>query len=718
MWIHPSSDVHLFLAPDLPRVQELRVFGTDDYYYQSVQGVWMNLGTDPTFTMTLEAKHFRPSSHEPGPTSSLPASGGALTVSSAEEPGAIIFKATVQRGAYPTRFHLIRVTTHTDVVQLLAGQPTRTLFAGRRDRVLTVFACVTTPGDPALPSIVDISGHACLRYTVGDANVVTVDPDGRIVAVGPGTTDVVISLADGRNWGETVRTTVHVLPALDQQTIRGEPVWTSIAATRRVFFIAEGYQDPARFRAHAKELADKWLTEGTNRPYNYLRNRFECIGIFFPSHDQGITVAGPLVRGADDDDTGAHTWKAWAPPNEMSPPPWEHHISRERDTSFGLRWSSRPSRLLAPRWEADDRIERDFFSPDDERSPLFDERCLEPMFSGSAFTALDPRASLREFLEALVRTTGNELDANDRMVFLVDDSYPGGVWQRDSFSDLPSSGDTVALSWGREWGFRDVDASGTLIDRDVNERGRDAKYTGSRLAHEMAHTFQLGDEYEDRNRVRTYQTQATGTLRMLEVYYNVHVDSELNATFDEADFSSYRPLRQGSQPGVGTLNRYKIKWNFHRIRRISQVDTIVQTSGPDARATLQSRQYTRWSPGDLVCLRKRLVVTSPDVPTFPRPMEAEIISIEAPLGDVTLRLAEPWDAARLGSQPLMYLPVRNGQGEPVELIDAAVMDHLVAHGPFPKRFECDARPDDANLADSPLSLIRFRGHRGYATIPS
>lgn len=724
MWILPSSDIHLFLAADLPHVQDLRVFGTDQYMIQPERSQWVEHTINADCVFTLNVQKQRPVGHVPGAvTQIVSAAAGVVRVTAGAAPGAALFRMDTQIGSPLVAKHLLRVSTHEDVVELMAGQTSRTLFAGRADRMLTVYAKVPpVAAASALPQVVDLTGHACLRYRGFDPSIAVVEPDGRIRGIAPGTTEVIVELVDGRSPGGLVHVDIHVRPSLEDHS---QARWEELSAlsprtTRRLFFLAEGYRDGDRFFEMVRPMVHHLMHDGVNKPFCYLRDQFHCVGIFLPSQEQGITVAFRILPGPEDD--LLPTWKTWTPVDEDPLPPWDGAILLERDTIHGLCWGSRPSQRLSPRFRSNAVIERLFYDAEDGRVPSADERCLAPYFGDPSTVAVDPRVSRRAYIAAIVKLSGFDLADDDRVVFVIDDSFPGGVHQRRVIRGLDVRLDEpmptwIAASWGHEWGLRDVPSLGPLRLREIHERGRSPAELAARIAHELAHTYQLADEYESQ-RGRTYQDQVNFVpgIDGLDDNYNTHLDIAINATYDIEDTSTFRPLRpdpMANPPFVdrGDVLTDHIRWNFHRIQWLSRVVTMVRVTGSeffDYRIELEPGQLARWVATDEIFVRPRLTVTLPTGPRLVAPMAGVIFDVDRSVGYLTARMAREWTAPP-GTPPLvMYAPVRSSDDVPARLIDRHVVSYLQSHGPFPKRFACTEEPAVRDPADVPPAITGYK----------
>lgn len=132
MWILPSSDIHLFLAEDLPHVQDLRVFGTDQYMLQPERSQWVEHTINTDCAFTFHPPVLRPQVHVPGAvTQIVSAAAGVVRVTAGTAPGAALFRMDTQIGSPLVAKHLLRVSTHDDVLELMAGQR-GALHVGRR----------------------------------------------------------------------------------------------------------------------------------------------------------------------------------------------------------------------------------------------------------------------------------------------------------------------------------------------------------------------------------------------------------------------------------------------------------------------------------------------------------------------------------------------------------------------------------------------------------
>ena len=721
----PSSDIHLFLNPELPHFEDLRIFGaTQPLETPEVSG-WQEHTLNLDCTLTSTARIKRPLDHPPGAVTQLPsATAGVLRVETGGSPGAAIFEVEVRiaPSLSPAR-QLLRVSTHADVLELINGQNSRTLFAGRADRTISMFARVpAVSGEPALPQVVDITGHSCLKYASANEAIATVTDDGRIWALSPGTTQVVVWLKDLSSRG-VVTVDIHVRPPLSEHSqARFEDLTPqTIRTSRRLFFLAEGFKDGNRFFDMARVAAYHLMHDGENKPFKYLRDHFHCVGIFIPSQDQGVTFAARIVPDAAAPPS-IPTWKSWQPTATDPLPPWDGAIARERDSIHGLCWGRRPSQHFAPRLRSGTVTESFFFKGDDARTPEPDERCLD-RYSYGPDAAMDPRIARRSYIDSIVAMSGFSLAPDDRVVFLIDDSFYGGVYQTRVVPGLgnpPSepASVSVAVSWGQESGLLDVFAPNPLCDREIHDRSRSVSELAARVAHEIAHTYQLADEYESLVRRRTYPLQGGGAIgsELWEVNYNIHTDISINATFDPANPQLYVPLRTDTSAtppisATGAVDAEKIRWDFHRIKQISNVVSIVRVAGSqffDYRIVLGAGEARRWLATDEIFVRPRLSVTIPNSLPEVTPISGVIFDVDVPNNAVVARLSREWNAPASSPRLLMYTPVRSSDDTPARLIDRHVRDHLGQHGPFPRAVACTSTPPVANGVDVPPSIANYR----------
>jgi hypothetical protein len=614
----------------------------------------------------------------------------AVTISPSETSGTSFHKVTAklpipveEGGGFAEDDGIVRISTHDGISKLYAGERTVQMFSGESDRVITVYAQFT---EISVGELEDVSGHPFLKYDVADSAIAMVDSEGRIHAIGVGSTTIGV-----QTWDDRCRVTVAltVRKALDSglDAPRIESLVRQTASqTATVYVLAEGYVDGNRFFMHARKVIKKWLE---TRPYKYFASRYNVIGVFQPSSDRGATI-GPRI-GAQPRDEPTSTRSLWE-----GNLPLPTGIMLNRDTLFGLSFGSRTSTSVL-KWFRDrapsaaqavfyqrGRHEWRAIRPDERRLPRFG------LDDPAGFKAISPNAGFASFIRRYISAAGFTVKPDDRVVFLIDDDLVGGL--HVDVEGIPAvSPPTVTASVGRKAWITNVVAAGALLDRTISGASLDEANAGALLAHELAHTYALGDEYED-NRKRTHSAINS---RMFERYENIQHDISLrlagNSNPLRGDPSHVPPLP------AGVLDVKRIKWNIHRVAKISPASQIAVVSG-HYRLTLARGQASRWGAGERAFLRNSLLVPK-DVRLEPRTTAISIQVITTDLNHDTVDVQVPagFDIATLGPRPLLYVAKTNSHGAELALIDPAVLAFLGTNGPFPKGQPClDGDPDHYN----------------------
>lgn len=684
IWVFPSGDVHLVTASQMTAALRVVVLIPKDR-----TGAW----SDASTVNDLAVGFLQVPPSDAGVTHAI----AGFTGSRGTDPGKLgpATAAIVSPSATPgTSFHavvakletksdqtdsggeqadtkiqqvdtgIIRVTTHADVTALAAGDHSLSAFAGEADRVITVYARFT---DGAFE---DVTGHPWLSYHPANAAIATVDSEGRIHAVAPGVTSVQVTTWDGR-FGFTVP--IAVRPALSAglgATLVTDELSRRTARHKATLFVlAEGYQDRTRFFDRARIVTRAMFQ---SRPFNRLSDRFHTIGVFQPSPERGLTI-GPRVLSRPGLSADERALWTNAPPAA----PVERLFTR--DTLFGLIVSGRSASTprLARNGAAGTRL-ADFLapregvvevSPDDRRLPRFG------LDSDTSFEPIPPDAAFASTIRRYLAAAGHTFGPDDRVAFLADDEYYGGLKLEVlgiPLNHLPM----VAFPTGWSTTVHGVSGTAPVLDRAPVEGTFLGDVVGSRLAHELAHTYRLGDEYEgDTSRIYA------GNPKEIEGNENVQHDSTLRLAGQTSPLRG-DPTKTPPLPPSG-LDVTRIKWNVHRIAKLSAARAIAAV-GSNARLSLERGQAKRWTAGERVFVRNSLVTVK--APTEPRTVAVavQVITRDLAADTVDITLPPSFAIATLGEVPLLYVPKRNGAGVDLGLIDPVVLAYLAAHGPFPK----------------------------------
>ncbi|HWU87834.1 MAG TPA: hypothetical protein VN253_11190 [Kofleriaceae bacterium] len=675
LWVFPSGDVHLVAASnmtiDLRIVVQIPTLRTGEWKDASTVDdmtvAFRQVAKDPAGVLHAVAGFV--GEHGPDPLQDGVATPATVTPSAIAGTSFHVVTAELGNDVQKDR-GVVRITTHTDVTALLAGDRSLSMFAGEADRVLTVYARFTGG------AFEDVTGHPWLAYHSANEAIARVDTEGRIHAVSTGATSVHVTTWDGR-FGFVVPVTVRpgLASGLGASLIVDELRRKTARHKTTLYVIAEGYRDHARFFDRAR-LITRVLFE--TPPYNRIADRFHAVGVFLPSPDQGLTIGPRLLATPGLAADERQLWRA----NKGNPfqPPVERLFTR--DTLFGLMAGIRLFSTARIPSNSDDAVARvDFvrppwadkiteISPDERRLPRFG------LDTATSFTPIPPNAAFASIVRRYLVAAGQTVGSNDRVAFLVDDEYYGGL--KLEILGVPLNHfPMVAFPTGFSTTVHGVGGAAPVLDRAPVPGTFDAWVVGSRMAHELGHTYRLGDEYEGETR-RIYR----GIPVEIEANENVQHDSTLRLA------GAQGPLRgdPAAQPPLppSKLDVTRIKWNIHRIAKASPAQAITAV-GNNARLTLERGQARRWDPGERAFVRNSLI-TPKNTRTEPRTVAVavQVITTDATHDTVDVTLPPSFAITTLGDVPLLYVPKRNGAGVELGLIDPAVLSFLANQGPFPK----------------------------------
>ena len=689
MWMFPSGDLHFVTAPTAPATMDVRVMTR---FPEGLHGAW----TDPTTIqdMRIMFRQITPAPAAPGAHHAIADLTGNATTAPGDPlrppPGQV---ATVNRSATPgTSFHIVvvshpgfnkggtfRVSTHGDVAALVGGDRTLSIFAEESDRVVTVYARFT---DSAAGVVEDVTGHPWLKYEVkpADLDIATIDSEGRIHGKRAGRITFAVMTWDDRFRFEVALTVRPPLSQRRPEVISEELVKRTSDRITTLYVLSEGYTDQRRFFDHARKVVKSWIA---TRPFKQLSARFHAIAIFDPSVDRGVTIASRLVAAP----AGSPAERRGVWQGEGSPvvPP---QISLARDTMFGLMMGSRLSTPVLPAQSTPTRAAAAFVVPDSARVTQPDDRRL-PRFGldgDNTFEPLSPELSFASFVGRYIESAGHQLGDDDRVAFLVDDDVYGGL--HIDVLDIPLfHRPMVAVSVGRTPFVENVVGTGPIVDRTITGPSLHADAVGSMLAHELGHSYRLGDEYED-VWARSHDIPDSNFEEIETRYENIQHDRSLRIPLATGPDPNPLHVDTAHGPNTSRLDVTRIKWNIHRVAKISPARSIAAVPA-GFRLALRSGQAKRWKPGERAFLRNSLVVPK-RVWLEPRTtaIAIDIIMTNVTADTVDIRVPAGFDVTTLGARPLLYVPKRTESGVDVGLIDPNVLAFLANQGPFPKGRPC------------------------------
>lgn len=468
-----------------------------------------------------------------------------------------------------------------------------------------------------------------------------------------------------------------------------------------VLFLGDGYTagDEARFRGYVNSLVQFLKTNPLNRPYDVLSTAINFWSAFVPSTAIGVSVDAEVYPVG----SGAAMTAHFVPGPEKPPtvhagnyslaqliyvvglPITSDEVSNATRTNANIKaeWTTlvdpdpvpKVNDALIVSWRA--LAKRSFIDATDSALCV---RIGKPISNPNAMKniELDERRITRDKLDHLLRSI-----RDPRGVPISD------LWAKRADNSKPKDYDLVcilAAGHGRALnsdGYFFVDLLDTIKIAPIagknafslnyqavdipnssdNERGR-------RLAHELTHSFTVGDEYGERE-----QTPASITSANVNIYANLTLESD---------------AKRGAN-----IHGDEVKWNWHRIRKAGVIrDTITDVGGGKFRIPLKLGHGFQFVIGDTVHLRfrqypqpliKNPKLSPPLEVTDPAPV-ADAIHVRAKAGSVfnyPNLIAAAQFAAEFLPGCIVYIPipapasVLNANNYPyAEMIGKNIKDHM------------------------------------------
>jgi hypothetical protein len=580
MFVFPTRDVHLLSAAGLTDEIHLSL-----YINAGTPSVWRDLAS---LANVINAGPAQPPAHAVvrGRTGGANDSPTGLSF----KPGTNGFGTDffISNGAAGARF-VVRVTTHTDILQLFVAQPKVTMLAGENNVVLTVFGRFDDPGGP---TVWDISEHPYLQFSSATPAVADVEATtGRITAKTAGTAVVSVQVRGRPTTAQSCTVTVDTVAA---RRARGDIQITVLqrprGATRSALIFSEGYSDGAVFMAQAQQIVDTWMRAEANSPFRWVRDQFTITAVFDKAPDRGIAFGPP----------GAALAGGTLIPQMPAPIANVLGVMKyapARDTRFGLIYGARigdpqasdPAVGITPAvapetWRAPMRPDRAIIVDHRKLSPYR----LPPPSAGQLPVAVDPRDAFRQFLDRYVAALALARDDKTLVVFLVDDQFRGGARlaiagverEPNPMVAVATIGDTQGMD---NW---HTAAGSPILIRSPRRRTFHAGWVTSTLVHEIGHSFGLGDEYE------TYRQ---------EMLSAAPTPAQVDAARPQLDRYDNLELREDVFNGTA-IDPARIKWFVRRVAKASRVDGLAVAGGNFA-ATVGADPRTIWSAGEEAVLR-------------------------------------------------------------------------------------------------------------------
>ncbi len=654
-WVYPTTDLHLLL--DGPAMK-LRLF-----HIRNIARNWQEVTSesdntfstaDPDVVVVTPVGRF------------LPTGLGTTTV-------------RIERPAVPPGFAqlraIIRVSVHSAIDRIWAGNNQVTIRNGASDYILSVYARFTDG------TIADISSHPYLKYTA-NPSLALIDADGRVngrnLTLG---TPVAIEIQGVP--GSTASTTVDVTVIDPTQELIPSlvPIHGSAKLTdrRNILLVTEGLSgsEMANFRASViNSVVSRFITSPSHSPFYLLRDSFNIWALLQPSAERGITV-GPsikIIRSAAEPFVPTAT--ANSVPGDLFP-------LQARDSFFGLMygarigdseartWTTGPVAGDLARWIQPRRV---------ARSITVDPRRLPDL-------QIDPVVSFRNRWDQYLDTLGpdaakwktNQKDAG-LVCFLVNDDLHGGSVMPDETTVAATVGhgdfllDSLSkppLHPGRDlW-----DHEPRLTSVKPNIEAVTAK-----VSHELGHcpVFVLGDEYENGGQ------EPDHNFGKVERFRNLHMAP---------------PGTTADPPPISSLGQGTIKWNRHRIAKAGVMRATPTDQAPN-RIFVPLRRGTI----NVWALQDEVFLQNPQSEFLSPPLEFagyDRTNEEAFLITTGGRTPADYSLAGFDAGSAMYTPVKDPAGVIRTLIDAAVLTNLNTVGAFGQLTLAQCSGAAAAPADNP-----------------
>jgi hypothetical protein len=461
----------------------------------------------------------------------------------------------------------------------------------------TVYGHFDAPGPNAVGTIADITGHGFIQFSSGGV-FCKVDPDnrGRIQGLVPGATQVQASF-NGKNetlpievtnfYGDPISARLpnsiisfnHVLkrvPVFSPGYTKSKDSYTSGSGPAdrfNILFLAEGFtaQEEKVVDMAIDWMIQKLFSGDMHQPFKMCSGNFNVWKGFIPSRETGLNTAYDI--------------KITAPVNKSGMP-------QMIDSYYGLYKPRRPGDVL---YTENDTMR----SGDSRRYPpeLNWSKCIGRHIASLAdnsgirgqiwYNDLPPSRTGDDFLKdfGLVVVLCNTLEgskerahhAGNFIVLPLPRHLPGGGFAVDR--------GTSSFQWKIRQIFLEIHIHFSMML--FLDLFRNIEETSFILSHELMHSFDLGDEYEDP--VKDFKG-ASGFSN--------------NVAFEEIKLQNDDPLR---------IKKDAIKWKeqdrIEKCERVMGIDSLTTGGGKwRVTVTMATQNIRRWEPdkkaGTKICLRE------------------------------------------------------------------------------------------------------------------
>lgn len=625
---------------------------------------------------------------------------------------------------------LIRIRVHTGISALWIGNERATIFQGADNYVLTVFAKFDDG------SFGDLSCSPNITWSSADPAIVEVDAQGRLHAVGATGANTVITVTKGALNGSVtafIRDS-YATPRSILQRIHGSGTYSD---KKNILILPEGFASGDRplFDQLVQQIKDELLVSSNYEPYHLLQDNFNVWTAFEESPESGVTPGMPVKS----DGTPITSFSA----GDICSPGSEYNF-QDLVRMVGLPDSSSPAFLAAARaqWDADpnivgfvpadltlpvfthwrSQIIHNFVQAKDsllgikqnvrwaDRSPTTDtgQPLLSWYLSGPVRRTSPDRRRLysdwnrsrpvNEYIDSLrvpgldpahpnfnVKDTWLRGGNDEHLVcLLVNDNMYGGT----NFG-------RVATSIGRHRRYSITDSGNKTIQSPSMTAGNVPviRIAGT-LAHEFAHSFKLGDEYEgyDNPNHRTIDITNSSQTGRIERFLNLtHFGNVQNVAGTQIDAS-------------------KTPWNWHRIDKIAITQSVAVNVGAGVKVQLKDAATAAiWGglpAGTEVYLRNADLNKYSAGTGFYLLGPLTVDSVSG--NEVSLSGGQPADpATQLPAGSQLYEPAKSS-GNELRVVDPAVIAHITGTGnPFMPKADCSRCDLSNGLPDSGIAGFTY-----------
>lgn len=631
---------------------------------------------------------------------------------------------------------LIRIRVHNDIQDLWIGNNRATVNEGSDNYVLTVYAKFDDD------TLGDVSYHPYLNWNSSDSGNVSVNGEGRITGNTNGTNaSITVSY---NSLSDTVTTFVKPPYTSTRQIL--EPIHESgdFSKRKNILILGEGFKsgEKALFEQLAQKVKHNLLDTNSQSPYDVLKKDFNIWTAFEGTEEDGVTIGNP-VRANGKPVPHSRAGGICNPSNE--------YTFKELVALVGLPDSSSPGSLseAKTKWGSEvggfdetrltDTIfqawkEQEIHGYTQARDSLLGmclgrrfgdrdaSRNISAPLSSWYLPAGPPRRispdrkrmylnwdydqPLQEYISSL-RIKG--IPISDSKNNVVGSWLSGGVDEslvcilaKDDYR-CGTNFEQLAQTIGRAR-KHNISTSGNKVDHSplIGMAGVNVAALSSTVAHEFAHSMDLGDEYEG------YDSPSHRKLDLSNTDAKRNISEDTNLThYDNV---------KGSGPDE--IDATKIKWNWPRINKLSTIEGSAQNqSGNKIKVTLRSGEAAGWSKiqtdGTEVYLRNPDINKNRHDSDF---YELGPLTINSISGDDIILdggQISPPDSLPDGSH--LYEPLKN-EGTILKVIDEKVLTHLQStKRPFGEKSDCARCTFGPAYPDNNISGFNYPRYR-YETV--